>query len=156
MKAAILTLTVIFALAAPAFAAEQTRESYVASVEPICKVNSQTSDKYLKGVSSLVKEDKLKPAATNFTKAAAALEKARKQLTGVPQPPADAAKLTQWLAGINAEASLMRQIATKLRSGAKGKASSLSVKLQHNATQTNNLVIAFSFDYCRIDPSQYA
>jgi hypothetical protein len=49
----------------------------------------------------------------------------------------------------------MRQISAKLRAGDAGKASSLSVKLTHNATTTNNQVIAFQFDYCRIDPSRY-
>jgi hypothetical protein len=73
----------------------------------------------------------------------------------VPQPPADAAKLIKWLAGIRAEAKLMRTIAAKLAQGNKARASSLAVRLQHNATQTNNLVIAFQFNYCRIDPARY-
>jgi hypothetical protein len=143
-------------LAVPAFAAEQTREGYVAAVEPICKANKQSSDRYLKGVKALVKNDKLAQASQNFTKAAAALEKAQKQLAAVPQPPADTAKLTKWLAGIKEEIAQMRTIATKLKQGDKGKASALAVRLQHNATQTNNQVIAFQFDYCNIDPSQYS
>jgi hypothetical protein len=153
-------ITVLALLASlPSFAAavesEVTRESYVASVEPICKENKQASDRYLTGVRTLVRKDKLKPAASRFTKAAAALEKAHKQLALVPQPTADQAKLGKWLAGIKGEVSLMRQISAKLRAGDAGKASSLSVKLTHNATTTNNQVIAFQFDYCRIDPSRY-
>lgn len=143
-------------LAVPAFAAEQTREGYVAAVEPICKANKQASDRYLKSVKTLVKNDKLAHASQNFTKAAAALEKAQKQLAAVPRPPADVAKLTKWLAGIKAEVAQMRTIATELKQGDKGKASVLAVKLQHNATQTNNQVIAFQFNYCYIDPGQYS
>lgn len=148
-----LLLLALFASFAPA--AEQTRESYVASVEPICKTNKETSDRTLSGVKQLVKADKLKQAGERFAKAAAALEKAEHQLAAVPQPPADAAKLAKWLAGIKAEAALMRSIAAKFKQGDKARASSLVVKLTHNATTTNNLVIAFQFHYCKIDPSNY-
>jgi uncharacterized protein YigA (DUF484 family) len=142
-------------LAAPAFAAETSREEYKAAVEPICKANKQSSDRLLKPVKSLVKADKLQQAAQRFAKAATALEKAEKQLAVVPQPSADEAKLGKWLAGIKGEVALMRTIAAKLGQGNKAKASSLAVKLTHNATTTNNLVIAFQFNYCRIDPPQY-
>ena len=37
----------------------------------------------------------------------------------------------------------------------KSKATSLAVKLQNNATKTNNNVIVFQFNYCKIDPSKY-
>jgi hypothetical protein len=154
-----ITTTALLALAllaVPAFAAEQTREGYVAAVEPICKANKQSSDRYLKDVTGLVKNDKLDKAGQNFAKAALALEKAQKQLVAVPQPPADAAKLTKWLAGIKAEVAQMRTISTKLKQGDKSKASSLAVMLQHNATKTNNLVISFEFNYCHIDPAQYS
>jgi hypothetical protein len=142
--------------AAPfAFAAETTRSEYVAAVEPICKTNKHASDKYLKGVRNLVKQDKLDQASQRFSKAAAALEKARKQLALVPQPPADAAKLAKWLAGIKSEVGLMRTIAAKLKQGNKAKATSLVVRLTHDANATNNLVIVFQFNYCMIDPSKY-
>jgi hypothetical protein len=147
---------VTLALAAPALAAETTRDEYKAAVEPICQSNKKASDRYLKGVRKLVKESKLKQAATHFIEAAAALEKTEKQLALVPRPTADEARLAKWLAGIDGEVALMRKIATKLNQGNAGKASSLSVKLTHDATTTNNQVIAFTFDYCKIDPSRYA
>ncbi len=151
----LIALVALLAVAIPASAAEQTRETYLAAVEPICKTDSQASDHYLKGVSGLVKHDKLHLAGADFTKAAAALEKAQKQLTAVLQPPADTAKLTQWLAGIKGEVALMRQIAAKLKTGDKATASRLAVKLEQNATKTNNLVISFEFNYCKIEPSKY-
>lgn len=151
----VLAFLLIAALPPLALAEEQTRASYTASVEPICKVNKQASDRYLNGVRSLVRRDRLKQASQRFTKAANALERTRHQLAAVPMPPEDALKLTRWLAGIRGEATLMRRIATKLRQGDKGQASSLSVRLTHDANTTNNLVIVFQFDYCRIDPTRY-
>lgn len=152
----IAALTVLALLAGPATAAEQTREGYVAAVEPICKRNKAAADRLLGPVKGLVKQDKLKQAGTAFSKAATELEKTQKKLAAVPQPPSDAAKLSKWLSEIRSEVALMRTIATKFRQGKKGPASSLAVKLQQNATKAYNMVIAFQFDYCRIDPSRYS
>jgi hypothetical protein len=143
------------ALVPLASAAELSREEYKAAVEPICKTNKEASDKYLTGVRKLVKEDKLKQASERFKKAAAALEKAQKQLAAVPAPPADEARVGKWLSDIKGEVSLMKTISTKFKTGDKGKASSLVVKLTHNANVANNLMIAFQFRYCKIDPSKY-
>jgi hypothetical protein len=153
---AVLSFALAFLLSSSAaLAAEQTRETYKAEAEPICKADKAASDRYLKGVKGLVKDDRLAKASRNFAKAAAALERAQKQLAAVPQPPADSARLGNWLGGIKGEVALMRRISAKLAKGQKGPASSLSVRLQHNATATNNLVIAFQFNYCKIEPSQY-
>jgi hypothetical protein len=140
-------------------AAEITKDEYKILVEPICKTNKQASDKYLKHVRSQVKHDQLKQAGQNFSKAAAALEKAQKQLAAVEKPPADSAKLTKWLNGIKGEVALMKTIAANLKKNTKAgktKATSLVVKLEKNATTTNNIVISYSFNFCKIDPSKYA
>jgi hypothetical protein len=156
MRTALLAaLAALMLLAVPAFAAETTRDEYKAQVEPICKTNKEASEKYLKGVKTLVKKDQLKQAGAAFSKAAAALEKAEKQLAAVPQPEADSAKLGKWLSDIKGEVSLMKTIAAKFKAGNKAKGSSLSVKLTHNANVANNLVIAFQFNYCKIDPSKF-
>jgi hypothetical protein len=140
-----------------AFAEEEvTRDSYREAVEPICKTNKQASDRILSGVKDMVKKDKLAQASQAFAKAATALEKAQKQLAAVAQPPADAAKLTKWISEIKGEVALMKTISTKFKQGNKSKATSLAVKLQNNANKANNLVIAFQFNYCKIDPSKYS
>jgi hypothetical protein len=149
---ALLALTLFVTSAS---AAELTRDEYKAQVEPICKTNKEASDRILTGVTKLVKRGKLDKAGQAFAKAANALEKAQKQLAAVPQPSADAAKLTKWLSEIKAESALMRTISMKFKAGDKGKATSLAVKLQNNANKANNQVIAFRFNYCHIDPSKY-
>jgi hypothetical protein len=153
--ALILAFFTISPISAGGAESEPTRDSYKAAVEPICKENRAASDRYLSGVRKLVKKDKLHKAAENFTKAAAALENAHKKLAAVEQPPADAAKLAKWLAGIKRQVSQLRAIAAKLKAGKVGPASALSVRLTHDATTTNNQVIVFGFNYCRIDPSRY-
>lgn len=155
IRALVASVSVLMVFAALAPAAVETRDEYKALVEPICKKNKQESDRLLKGVRNLVKQDKLDKAGTAFAKAGAALERAHKQLAAVEQPPADSAKLDKWLAEIKAEAALMKTISKKFKAGNKSKATSLAVKLQNNANKANTLVIVFQFDYCKIDPSKY-
>jgi hypothetical protein len=150
-----LMLAAMLAFAAIA-TAETSRDEYKERVEPICKADKQASEKYLTGVKGLVKKDKLKQAGTAFAKAGAALEKAQKQLATVEPPAADSARIAKWLSDIRGEAALMKTIAAKFKAGDKARGSSLSVKLTHNATVADNLVIAFQFSYCKIDPSKFS
>lgn len=151
----LISAVAVLALSGTALAAEVSRDEYKAAVEPICKTNKAESERFLNGVKTLVRDDKLKQAGAAFTNAANALEKAEKQLAAVPKPAADEAKLGKWLADVKAEVSLMRRIAAKFKAGEKSKGASLTVKLQNNANKANNQVIVFRFNYCKIDPSQY-
>jgi len=154
LSTVVLTLAM---LAAPfAEAAEVTRESYRDAVEPICKRNVEADKKILKGVKGKVRKGQLKPAATQFTKAAAALEKAVKQLKAVPQPPADKAKLAQWLKLTKQEVGFLRQTAKKLRSGDKNGALRMQINLEHTAHKANNLVVGFEFRYCKVEPQKFS
>ncbi len=137
-------------------AEEQTRETYVAAVEPICKTNADVSGRILDGVKSEVRQGKLKPAAAKFTKAAAALKKTLKQLKAVPKPTADAARLDKWLGYIKTEVELFEQTAKKLKAGDKNGAQRLALRLTSTANQANNQVLAFEFRYCRVNPAQFS
>jgi len=134
---------------------EATRESYKEQVEPICKVNTEANKRILKGVRKLVKRGKLKAAGVKFAKAGAALNRARGELAAVPKPSEDEAKLTKWLGKIKVEVTLFKKTAKKLKAGDKNGAQTLVIKLQHNATVANNLVLGFEFHYCRFEPSKF-
>jgi hypothetical protein len=154
LSAFVLALVV---LAAPfAEAAEVTRESYKEAVEPICKTNVQANERILKGVKAKVRAGKLKPAATQFTKAANSTHTALGKLKAVPQPTADAAKLAKWLKYIQEEEGYFRKIAQKLNAGDRNGATAMQIRLQHTATQANNTVLAFEFKYCRVEPSKFS
>jgi hypothetical protein len=151
----ILAGAVALTLAQAAFAAEPTRETYTAQVEPICKASTESSDRILKGVKGEVKAGKLKPAAAQFSKAATALKQTLNKLRAVPQPPADKAKLTKWLGYIKTEVELFERTAKKLNEGSKVGAQTMAVRLTSTVNQANNQVLAFEFKYCRADPSQF-
>jgi hypothetical protein len=155
--AATAVLIAVGAFAALAIAApEQTRESYVAQVEPICKTNTKANERILAGAEKKVKEGKLKVAAGQFTQASTAFGKAVKQIRAVPQPVADQAKLTKWLGYLGEEQKLLGEIGKALKAGSKSKAQTLSVRLTHNGNLANNTVLGFEFNYCLIDSSRFS
>lgn len=149
-------LALTAALAVGAFAAEQTRESYVAQVEPICKKNTKANEQILAGVRKTIKQGQLGVAAGKFTRAAAAFGKAVGEIKAVPQPTADAAKLTKWLGFLKEEQNFLSKIGKALKKGNKSEAQTLSVKLTHNGNLANNSVLGFEFNYCLIDSSRFS
>jgi hypothetical protein len=151
-----LAIAAIFAAAALATtSATQTRESYAAAVEPICKADTQANERLLAGVEQQVKKGKLKPAAAQFGKAAAAFGKARGQIALVPQPVADAARLGKWLALLQAQETNLRKISQYLGAGKKGPAQHELAKLEVNRNQANTAVLPFEFRYCRIERGSF-
>ncbi len=154
--AALLLLALSAAGALAVTSAEQTRETYVAAVEPICKTNTKANERILAGAEKKVKEGKLKVASGQFTQASAAFTKAVKQIKAVPQPVADKAKLAKWTGYLETETKLLSEIGKALKAGNKTKAQTLSVKLTHNGNLANNAVLGFDFDYCLIDSSRFS
>lgn len=134
---------------------EPTREEYVAKVEPICKANTETNSRILKGVKSQVKQGKLVPAGKRFIRAAGALGKTVKQIAAEPQPTADSAKLDKWIGYLKEERSYLQKIGQALKAKNKFKAQQYAVKLNQNNNRANNTVISFGFDHCRIDSSKF-
>ena len=160
MRRLILTTAALLALASPYASAElpaveQTREGYVAAVEPICQANVEANGRILAGVDAEVRHDKLKSAAAKFTKAAGALKKTWRQLSAVPEPSADEARLGKWLGYIEAEAELLQRTAKKLRAGDKTGALRMSIRLTNTVYRANGQVVVFEFHYCHADPSQF-
>jgi hypothetical protein len=152
--AAALCVTALIAAPAPA-AEEPTRTEYKASAEPICKANSEANEHILKGVRKKVQQGKLGVAGGQFTRAASALKKTLRQLKVLPRPQADEQRLTDWLKGVGEEATLLQQAGTALKAEQRRKAETLSARLVSGARLTNAIVVPFSFQYCRFEPSKY-
>jgi hypothetical protein len=158
IRAATLGAVLVMAvLVAPgAGAAEPTpRESYVERAEPICRTNVLANKQIFKGAKAEVKAGELKKASKHFLRAATAFGKTIRQLAAIPRPPEDAAKLWKWLNLLRKEKTIVEKIGRALAAEQKRKAESFSVELNRNSNQANNAVLAFGFDYCRIDPSRF-
>lgn len=153
---ALLAAALLAAVAVAVTSPDQTRESYAASVEPICKQNTKANEKILAGVRKMIKNAELKLAAEKFSKASIAFGRAVKQIKAVPQPVADATKLSKWFAYLEGETKLLSEIGKALKAGKKSRAQTLSVKLTHNGNLANNAVLGFDFNYCLIDSSKFS
>jgi hypothetical protein len=153
-KLALATATV-FCLLVSLAAAEQTRETYKAQVEPICKQNTLATERIMKGAKREIKQGKLKLAGSKFLRAGASLKRAYNQLVGVEKPPADAARLTSWLGYLKTEAGLFTTTGKALKAGNRHKAQKLINRLTKNADTANSKVLAFNFHWCRVETSKY-
>jgi hypothetical protein len=149
------TTAIFFSLLGLAAAAEVTREGYVAAVEPICQTNTKANERILAGVKTEVRQGKLRPAATQFVKAAAALKQTLNELRAVPQPSADKPRLAKWLGYVKAEVELFEATAADLKAGDKAGAERGSTKLSSEANLANDEVLPFEFRYCRAEPSRF-
>ncbi len=152
--AGLLTLAALGVAAASA--TELTRAEYVAQVEPICKANTEANKQIFNGAKGEVKAGKLEAASKRFANAVGAFEKTIKQLEAVPRPAADEAKLNKWLGYLKTESTYLAKIGADLAAGNKAKAQLDSVRLNRNSNLANNTVLAFGFDYCRINPSRFS
>lgn len=148
-------IAVFCAAAVPTSAAEATKESYVAAVEPICKANTEANEKILKGVKRKVKAGQLDVAAKQVLAAARALKQTRAKLLQVPQPAADATRLAKWLGYVKTEVQLFEAVGRKLDSHETTAAQKMVVRLYSNARQANNQVLDFEFRYCKFQPSKF-
>lgn len=144
------------AVVAAAGAAELSRAEYVARAEPICKRNTEANKRIFAGAKEQVKSGQLKAASRHFTRAVTAFNKTIGQLKAVPQPSADEAKLGKWLGYLETESTYLGRIGKALAAEDKGKAQTLSVRLNRNSNLANNTILAFGFKYCRIDPSRFS
>jgi hypothetical protein len=140
---------------ASAAESEITRPEYVERVEPICKSNTEANSRILKGVKDQVKQEKLVPAGKRFIRAAGALGTAVGKIAAVPQPSADAVKLTKWIGYLKSEQTFLQKIGKALKAKDKFHAQKLAVELNKNNNKANNTVISFGFDECRIDSSRF-
>jgi hypothetical protein len=134
---------------------EEERQTYKTQAEPICKRNKEANERVLKGVRKNIEAGKLKLAASQFAKGAAALKKARTQLAAVPKPAADNARLTKWLGYIKTEIELFEKVSKKLKAGDKHGAQRMAIYLKSTANKANNTVLPYEFKYCRVEPSQF-
>ncbi|HSK50205.1 MAG TPA: hypothetical protein VK889_06875 [Solirubrobacterales bacterium] len=154
-SAAALLSASLLAAAALALTPTQTRESYVAQAEPLCKKNTRAIESILKGVERKIRNDKLKAAAGQFSRAAAAYERTVTNLRGLQQPGEDSAKLTKWLKKLDTGAGLLRKISKALREGKKQRVVAIQSQLVNNANVANSTVLGFGFKHCLVNSSKF-
>lgn len=146
---------VTLAVTPPAHAEEQTREGYVAQVEPICQANRVANERIMAGAQERIRKDKLVPAGKQFVRLSESLGEMIGQLTAVPPPAADGHRVERWLENLRLLKTRLRQVGKYFKEGEKIKATHESILAERSGLSANNTSIVFHFHSCRINRSRF-
>lgn len=146
---AAIVLVTLFAVAPISNAEEQTRESYVAQVEPICKTNRDANERIMAGAKERVNKGKLELAGKQFIRVSESFGGLIKQLVAVPPAAADSHRVDRWLEAMGLLKSRLRNVGKYFKAGEKIKATHESILAERSGISANNISIVFHFQYCR-------
>ena len=135
-------------------AGELTRETYVASVEPICKRDREAAEKILAGAKDAINEGRLRVAGRQLISASRRFGGTIRQLVAVPRPPADEAKLQKWFSFLRIVRDRIRQTGVYYKEGNRLKATHESIYVERSGNAANNVGFSFGFRYCRLSRSR--
>lgn len=152
--AAVLALVLVLVTSAAA-AEAPTRDQYVTQLEGICKPDAEATQRAMKGAREDVRTERLGVAAGKFAKATSIFSSTLKQISAVPRPAADGAKLSRWFGYLKNQQSYLQRITAKLRAGQGISAQRLTTRFIHNGNLANAVVLAFEFNYCSFKFSRY-
>jgi hypothetical protein len=139
----------LLAIAPLARGEEQTRESYKAQVEPICKANRQANERIMAGARDRVNKGRLELAGRQFIRVSGSFGGLIKQLVTVPPPPADDRRIERWFDSMRLLKQRLRNVGKYYKAGEKIKATHESILAERSGLSANNTSIVFHFHYCR-------
>ncbi len=130
-------------------AAEQTRETYVAHVEPICKANREVSERIMAGARKRVNTGKLAPASKQFIRLSGSIAKLAQRLAKVPPPTTDVRRIHRWVQIIRLLKTRVRLVGKYYGEGLKIKGNHEAILAERAGISANNTTIVLHFRYCR-------
>jgi hypothetical protein len=149
-------LAVAILVAAPsALGEEPTREAYVTQIEPICKRDTERSQRILEGARERINKRQLIPAGNQFLRASETFGEAIRKIVAVSRPPADDARLRKWFEFLRIVKMRLRQLGKTLKEEERLKATHASIKLERSSNAANNVGFVFGFHYCRLTRSRF-
>ncbi|MGA8747039.1 MAG: hypothetical protein WB507_14410 [Solirubrobacterales bacterium] len=131
------------------------RAEYVSQLEGICKPHALATQRTMKGVRAEVKAEQLKLAAKKFSRATQLFDSTVSEISAVPRPPADSAKLAKWFVDLGHQESYLKAITAQLSAGHTISAQRLTARFIKSGNEANNTVLSFGFNYCSFKFSRY-
>jgi hypothetical protein len=132
-----------------------TRSDYVNRLERICRPGALATQRVMKGTRTEIRKEQLDAAAGKFDEADSIFSQTLRRIKTVDRPEADRARLKKWFGFLQRQATYLGEIAVQLQENHVIKAQRLITRFIHNGRLANNVVIAFSFDYCSFKFSRY-
>lgn len=134
---------------------EQTRATYKAAVEPICKRDTLRSKRILAGAERRIKHQKLVLAGHQFLHVSRTFGEAIRQLVAVPPPPADEARLDRWFKFLRIVKVRFHRLGADLVRKQRRKATHESIRAERAANTANTISFPFGFHYCRLNREHF-
>jgi hypothetical protein len=103
----------------------------------------------------LVRAENFGSAAAKFSRATSLFDATVREISTVPRPPTDTARLAKWFVYLDRQQSLLKTITTQLRAGRAIAVQRLTARFIKNGNLANNEVIALGFNYCRFKLTSY-
>jgi len=129
--------------------AEQTRETYKARVEPICKANRRANERIMSGARKRVNRNRLKPAGRQFIHLSRSFGDLLRRLVKVPPPETDMRRIGRWLHSIKLLKARVRLVGRYYLEGLKIRGNHEAIHAQRAAISANNTTVPLHFRYCR-------
>ena len=137
-------------IAAPlAGAEEQTRESYKAAIEPLCRANREANEKIMDGARQRINKKEFGPVGKQFIRVSASFGSLIRQLVVVPSPSADEHRVDRWLEQMRLAKTRLRNTGKYYKEGEEIKAAHESILAERSGIAANNISIVFKVRYCR-------
>jgi hypothetical protein len=153
MKGPLGTLVAIVAallVAAPlAHGEEQTRESYKAQVEPICKTNREANERIMDGAQKRVNKREYVAVGKQFVRVSESFGSLIPKLAAVPPPLGDERRVERWLEQMRLVKTRLRQTGKYYKQGEEIKAAHEAILAERSGIAANNISIVFKVRYCR-------
>jgi hypothetical protein len=143
-------LLATLAAAAPALADGQTRESYKAQVEPLCKANREANERIMAGARKRVNRKELDLAGGQFIRVSVSFAGLIERLAAVPPPVGDEHRIERWFVSLRLVRQRLRNVGKYYRAGEEIKAAHESILAERSGISANNTSIVLHFHYCRL------
>jgi hypothetical protein len=142
-------LAVLLVSAPLVLGAEQTRETYKAQVEPICKVNREANERIMDGAQKRVNKREFTAVGNQFIRVSESFGSLIPKLVTVPPPLGDERRVKRWFEQMRLLKTRLRQTGKYYKSGEDIKAAHEGILAERSGIAANNISIVFKVRYCR-------
>jgi hypothetical protein len=152
------TLGTLVAIAAALLAAaplahgeEQTRETYKAQIEPICKVNREANERIMDGAQRRVNKREYVAVGKQFIRVSESFGHLIPKLAAVPPPVSDKHRVERWFEQMRLVKTRLRQTGKYYKEEEEIKAAHEAILAERSGIAANNISIVFKVRYCRFN-----
>ncbi len=139
----------LLATASPTGAAEQTRESYKAQIEPICKTNREANERIMDGAQRRVNKREFTAVGNQFIRVSESFGQLIPKLAAVPPPSGDMHRVKRWFEQMRLLKTRLRQTGKYYKGGEDIRATHEGILAERSSIAANNISIVFKVRYCR-------